>query len=388
MKKNNLYIYRDQPATVFQIEKSIKTNSSFKNFNLKFISTERINYSNEDIKKYFKFTPKKEIIKKTIKFKNLKEFEIFIKNLKKGDLLFIENRFTTEDKHNSYDLNLFKKYNVKTIFMGNYGPWIKCNFKKSISVSLIRLLNKYLNNFKKILKNNNKYYMPNFLIGSGEEARKTFANNPTAQNYINLPSLWIDFSKKKRKTNIITYVDENIFYSRDLVLHKDNSKKSSNTNQFLNDLNKFFDLIEMNTNLKVIISCSNKLKKYDNKIFNDRKIYYGRTLEFISKSKLVLGHSSEALNQAIYNEVPVLCLRHKTFSFKRNFTIESKSIKLFNKNSIFIEDHAENQNELDLSIDKRFYKNILHDYFISPNLKFENFSKKLKTEIENLKIVN
>ena len=131
MKKNNLYIYRDQPATVFQIEKSIKTNSSFKNFNLKFISTERINYSNEDIKKYFKFTPKKEIIKKTIKFKNLKEFEIFIKNLKKGDLLFIENRFTTEDKHNSYDLNLFKKYNVKTIFMGNYGPWIKwqkCNY--------------------------------------------------------------------------------------------------------------------------------------------------------------------------------------------------------------------------------------------------------------------
>jgi len=110
LKKNNLYIYRDQPATVFQIEKSIKTNSSFKKFNLKFISTEKMNYSNEDIKKYFKFTPKKEIIKKTIKFKNLKEFEIFLKNLKKGDLLFVENRFTTEDKHNSYDLNLFKKY--------------------------------------------------------------------------------------------------------------------------------------------------------------------------------------------------------------------------------------------------------------------------------------
>ena len=53
MKKNNLYIYRDQPAGVFQIEKTIKTNSSFKNFNLKFISNEKINYSNEDIKKYF-----------------------------------------------------------------------------------------------------------------------------------------------------------------------------------------------------------------------------------------------------------------------------------------------------------------------------------------------
>ena len=118
------------------------------------------------------------------------------------------------------------------------------------------------------------------------------------------------------------------------------------------------------------------------------KIIYGKTLELISKSKLVLGHSSEALNQSIYNEVPVLCLKHKTFTFKRNFTIESKSTKLFNKNSIFIENYLENQNNLDLSVDKRFYKNILHDYFISPNMKFNNFSKQLKTEIEKIKLDN
>ena len=42
MKKNNLYIYSEQPATVFQIEKTIKINSKFKNFNIKFISTEKI----------------------------------------------------------------------------------------------------------------------------------------------------------------------------------------------------------------------------------------------------------------------------------------------------------------------------------------------------------
>ena len=101
-----------------------------------------------------------------------------------------------------------------------------------------------------------------------------------------------------------------------------------------------------------------------------------------------MGHSSEALSQAIYNKVPVLCLRHKTFDFKRNFTIESKSTKLFNKNSIFIENYLENQNNLDLSVDKRFYKKILHDYFISHNMKFNNFSKQLKTEIEKIKLDN
>ena len=387
MKKNNLYIYRDQPAGVFQMEKTIKMNSNLRNFNIKFISTEKINYTSKDIKNYFKFTPNKEIIKKTTKFKSFKEFETFLSKLKKGDFLFVENRFTTEDKHKSYDLDLFEKYKVNTIFLGE-DPWIKSNFKKSVFVSLVRILNRYILKFKKLLRNNNKPYVPNFITGSGEQAKKAFYKKPTAHNYINLPSLWIDFSKKKNKTNIITYVDENIFYSRDLILHKDNSKKSSNTNQFLNDLNKLFDQIEMNTNFKIVISCSKKQKKYDNDLFNNRKIYYGRTLELISKSKLVLGHSSEALNQAIFNEVPVLCLRHKTFGFKRNFTIESKSIKLFNKNSVFIEEHIDSQNDLDLSIDKRFYKNILHDYFISPNMKFQNFSKQLKTKIDNIKLIN
>jgi hypothetical protein len=387
MKKNNLYIYSEQPATVFQIEKTIKINSKFKNFNIKFISTEKINYSSKDIKNYLKFTPDKQIIKNIIKFKNIKEFENFLRKLKKGDLLFVEHRFTTEDKHKSYDLDLFAKYKVNTIFFGE-DPWISCNFKKSVLVSLIRLSNRFILKFKKLLKKNNKSYIPNFITGSGEKAKKNFINKPTAQNYINLPSFWIDFSKKKNAKNIVTYVDENIFYSRDLILHQNNSKKISNTNEFLNDLNKFFDLIEMKTNLKVIICCSKKHNKYDNNLFNKRKIYYGRTLEFISKSKLVLGHSSEALSQAIYNKVPVLCLRHKTFDFKRNFVIESKSTKLFNKNSIFIENYLENQNNLDLSFDKRFYKKILHDYFISHNMKFNNFSKQLKTEIEKIKLDN
>ncbi len=383
--KKNLYIYFDQPTGLFQIEKKIKINSSFKNYNLKYISTEKINYSNKDIKKYYKFTPIKEILKKKIEFKNFKEFEIFLKNLSQDDILLVLGRSTTENKHNSYDLDLFEKHNVKTIIIAK-DTWIKSNFKKSILVSLIRLINKFVQSLKKSLKKNNENYIPNFLIGSGEQAKKIFFNNPTAQNYIDLPSFWIDFSKKKRKNKVITYVDESIFYSRDLTLHGDNREKSSNTNKFLKDLNKFFDLIEESTNFKVVISCSKKHKKYDKKIFGNRKIFYGKTLDLISKSKITLGHSSEALSQAIYNEVPVLCLRHKTFDLERNLTIEVKSTKLFNKNSIFIENFIENRDKLDLSIDKRFYKKVLHDYFISQNLKFENFSKKLKSEIENLEI--
>ena len=384
MKKKVLYIYRDEPTGIFQLEKFIKLNSKFKNYSIKFVSTEKINYSQYDIKNYYKFTPRNEILKKTIFFKDLNKFETFLRKLKKDDLLFVLGRYRTDNKHNSYDLRLFKKYQVNTIFLSDE-PWVKVNFKKSIIVSLIRLLNKLIVEINKFFKKKTSNFLPDYTIGSGIQTKKNYLKNLTAKNYIDLPSYWIDFSKKKNKKNIITYVDESVFYSRDLMLNQDRTRKSSNSNKFLVDLNKFFELVETITNLKVVISCSKKHKNYDDEIFGNRKIFYGKTLELISKSNLVLGHCSEALNQAIYNQVPVVCLRHKTFPLKRNLMIETKSTKFFNKNSIFIEDFIEKQKILDLSIDKKFYKYILYNYFISPNLKFENFTKSFKTEIEKLK---
>ena len=59
-------------------------------------------------------------------------------------------------------------------------------------------MNKFLQKIK-ILFRNNINYKPDFYIGSGEIARKNFIKNQNARNYINLPSLWIDFSKKEKE---------------------------------------------------------------------------------------------------------------------------------------------------------------------------------------------
>ena len=48
-------------------------------------------------------------------------------------------------------------------------------------------------------------------------------------------------------------------------------------------------------------------------------------LELIAKSKLVLGHRSDAMFQALYNKVPVICLKHKSFNLRRNILIEMRS---------------------------------------------------------------
>ena len=37
-----------------------------------------------------------------IKFKNLQEFETFVKKLKKDDLVLVANRTTTKNKYNSF----------------------------------------------------------------------------------------------------------------------------------------------------------------------------------------------------------------------------------------------------------------------------------------------
>ena len=381
MKKKTLYIYRDEPAGIFQIEKYIKMNLILKNFKVKFISSENLFYSKKQIENYFKFTPKKEIPRKISKFRNSKEWEIFLKSVKKDDLFFVF-RDTKNNKFSATEIELFKRYNIRTIFLSET-PKIEYNFKKSLFTNILGFINDNFVKFIKFFKRKNSF-QATFLIGSGELSYKNFLRKDIASNYINLPSYWIDFSKKKTKKNIITYVDESIFYSRDANLNNQKDKRCSNPIKFLNDLNNFFKLLESKTNYEIVIACSKKSFKYTKDIFNKRKIVYGKTSEYISKSRLVLGHSSESLTQAIYNEVPVQCLKHKTFSFKRNYRIERMSSNIFNKNSFFIEDYLEGKHNIKLSIDRRFYKNVLYKYYISKNLKSENFSKKFKIVIEKL----
>ena len=113
-KKNFIYLL-DEPVSIFQIEKIIKMNLILKNFKVKFISSENLFYSKKQIENYFKFTPKKEIPRKISKFRNSKEWEIFLKSLTKDDLFF-SFRDTKKNKLNATDIELFKKYNKELFF--------------------------------------------------------------------------------------------------------------------------------------------------------------------------------------------------------------------------------------------------------------------------------
>ena len=129
---------------------------------------------------------------------------------------------------------MFKKYNIKTISTDRLFPWVKSNFKKNFLVNLIRLLHKH---FKSFLDDANipNGYEPTYVLGCGDAEERNFkAKKYNNSKYINCPSLSIDFSlRERKKKNIITYVDENLFFSRDALIEQPNFIKIKNTDLYL-----------------------------------------------------------------------------------------------------------------------------------------------------------
>ncbi len=382
MSKKNFFIYLDQPAGNQQLEKVFPNKIDLKNYNVKYISTQKINFSNKQINEYYKNTSKKDIPKFIKNIPSIKKLENFLKKLDKNDIIFVRERSVTADKRKNFDLNLFKKYKIKTIFL-DYYPWIPCNFKKELFMNILRLICKLYNDLMNYLYKID--YSPNYVIGSGQFTKKKYVNKKHI-NYIDAPSLWINFDRNfVKKKNFIVYVDENIFFSRDQFLFGDykNHKKVSNINLFLKNLLNFFEIIEKKFNNKVIISCSKK-HIYSKNLFGGRKIYYGKTLQLISQSKLVIGHRGDSLYQALYSKTPVLLLKSKYFDLRKNTYIDSRSVNHFNKKAYYMEDYIEKKVYPNISIDKEFYGSIFKKYFLTPGLRRENFSKKIKKEFNKI----
>ncbi len=379
MKKNNLYIYIDQPFANQQMEMVFPKKFKNPKFNLKFLSTQNISFTKDEIRNYYKSTPSNEIPKNVIYLNSQNEFENYVKKIKSEDLVFLRERSINEIKFNNFDLKLFKKYKIKTIWF-DYDPWFKSNLSKSTFLNTLRHIRVAT---RKLILSMKKYdYEPNYYVGFGTETKKNFIKMGFKKTkYLDCPSIWIKSSKKKpRIKNFIVYVDENLFFSRDQFLFDKKMKKISNVNTFLKDINLFFNILEKKYKTKVIISCSKKYT-YDKNYFEGRKIIYGKTLDLISRSKAVVGHSSDALFQAIYSNKPTILLKHKTFNVKKNFFVHFKSINLFDKYANYLEDYLKNKKKINISINKKYYKSILTKYFISKKFKLKNFYENFSKQI-------
>lgn len=75
-------------------------------------------------------------------------------------------------------------------------------------------------------------------------------------------------------------------------------------------MNRLFEYVEMNTDLKVVIAAHPR-SNYESMpdVFGGREIIKGKTIELVSKSKLVLMHMSTALSYAVLFQKPVTFIK-------------------------------------------------------------------------------
>ena len=373
-----IYIYIDVPVFKYQINQIFpKKLKHIKN--LIFINTSELNFKKDQLMKHYKNVSKKEVPENTIFIKKFDNFRILAKKIKSSDI-FIFYNYSFSLKNSKFPfLEIFNKIKCKKILMEQHS-WIYPNFKKNILFNSFRLLRFLIN--KIINKNNNRKIKTDYILSYGEQLKNKFVNYNA--KHLDYPSFWIKFYSKLPPKKFITYVDETFHYSGDQFLtQKNHTKKIDNLNNYLIKLNHFFSLVEKKFKRKIVICCKKKFN-YNKNYFNGRKIVYGKTLEYITKSKLVIGHKSDALIQAIYSKSPVILLRSREFSLKRNLEINSKSINWFNKKSIFFEDYYDKKKKLDVSVDKKYYSKILNNYFISNNLIKMNFHEKLNLDLKSL----
>ncbi len=129
-------------------------------------------------------------------------------------------------------------------------------------------------------------------------------------------------------------------------------------------LNKFFRLIEKQLKLKVIIAAhprshSEKLSES----FERRELVFGRTIELVKESKLVLAHSSTSLNFANLFYKPVIFLTAAELDKSYKGPLIQEVAGLFGKKPVYMDrDNNIFSWNAELRVSKTHYENYRRDY--------------------------
>jgi len=167
-----------------------------------------------------------------------------------------------------------------------------------------------------------KIYPPSFLIIGGSSYHNTTKYGIVEQTkLINAHALDYDrFLEEKHNDRdaydylgeYIVFLDEYAPYHPDVITRK---KPDTMREIYFITLNKFFDYLEEQLKMKVIIAAHprSNYKSIGNP-FNERVILFGQTVSLVKSSKCVLAHSSTSLNFANLYRKPVIFLTHYSYS--------------------------------------------------------------------------
>ena len=372
MKKKKLLLFSN--GDIKNHYKRFELDQLRKYFNLFFFDCSYLIYKKKIIKINSKNLLQKNKIKiAQEKIKNEKEFLLKFIHLKPDYVIDgIQSEFTKELKSKV-------KFNFKFVVFNDAIVNWNINYFKIIN---LYFFTSFFNHLKskifQILKFKNINYIYDIGFFAGEDCKKLLSYKNTKDVFwIGSQDYYENYKKKKIKNtnNLITYIDSNIYLNPE-IKYLDNKSQNLNFKNLQNHFQKIFEIIESQTNIKVVVALHPNpklLRNFDNYSLFKRKIYKNKTIELIKKSKLVISDLSTAVNFAVLNYKPII--------FAHNNRIKShKLYKNLVANSNFLGSSVINSDEnlknftINYSVNYKKYNNF-KNLFINNT----NKHKKLKT---------
>lgn len=154
---------------------------------------------------------------------------------------------------------------------------------------------------------------PTGFIGCGTVARERARHIFPSTSFVSIPTPKVLWEKVESpiESPYVVFVDENVEHAPDAVFL--GYRISRDIRGYYRRINRVFSLVEDRFGCPVIIAASGKYRYKENP-FEGREIIYGRTLPLIQHARLVIGHCSGALDQAIVDRKPLLQLIDPSFT--------------------------------------------------------------------------
>lgn len=166
------------------------------------------------------------------------------------------------------------------------------------------------------------------------------------------------------------YLDEYLPFHPDFDLF---NIKTIDSNNFYNVLNRFFDNLEKEYGIDVVIAAHPKAHKYKtHNYFNNRKIIFNETPTLSRDAEFIIAHNSSSINFAVLNKKPVISILTNDIINKMNtYSIYIKLVSIsINSNLIIIDDDLINNLEIP-NVDISKYNEF--KYYILTSNNSENF---------------
>lgn len=246
----------------------------------------------------------------------------------------LENRITSQlnEKclyvlHITYEyrvIKLFKlltQYGCKTSFFAR-GALPICGDISSIRVKILKALNLSLllkfmkNKYATYLKKIGKVRFYDLVFNAGEFGYLTIGCGSQIEKsnskIISINSIDYDnfldnsMEEERIEKKYCLFLDEYLPYHPDFILL---GIKAVSADVYYSTLNHFFDVIEKNYNLEVIIAAHPKAKGYiKENPFNNRKVLFNKTARLAKFSEFTLTHLSTSQSFAVLNNKPIISL--------------------------------------------------------------------------------